>query len=145
MQTFVPEYDYAECAYVLDRLRLGKQRVECLQIINTIAAGDEARGWRNHPAVAMWRGYEYALVRYSEAVCDEWTSRGYQDGCKDQILRVFDEWQDGKCLCWSEYPAWWLDSLVHESHQGNLVRKLPEHYGVFWPDADPSVEYVWPV
>ena len=33
MQTFVPCETYLECARVLDRQRLGKQRVESLQIL----------------------------------------------------------------------------------------------------------------
>jgi len=145
MQTFVPEYDYAVCARVLDRQRLGKQRVECLQILKTIVAGDSARGWRNHPAVAMWRGHEYALVQYSNAVCDEWTRRGYRDTCRESIRQIFDEWQEGKCLSWHEYPSWWLEADIHESHKSNLVRKLPEHYKKLWPSVADDISYVWPI
>lgn len=36
MQTFLPYKDFAECARVLDDKRLGKQRVECLQILNAL-------------------------------------------------------------------------------------------------------------
>ena len=36
MQTFLPYADYAASAKVLDRMRLGKQRVETLQILQTL-------------------------------------------------------------------------------------------------------------
>jgi len=38
MQTFLPYPDFARCAAVLDPLRLGKQRVEVLQLMraNTV-------------------------------------------------------------------------------------------------------------
>ena len=40
MQTFLPYASFEESAKVLDRQRLGKQRVECLQIFNALA-GDK--------------------------------------------------------------------------------------------------------
>ena len=33
MQTFLPVADYTETARLLDNPRLGKQRVECLQVL----------------------------------------------------------------------------------------------------------------
>ena len=36
MQTFLPYPDFAESAKVLDNKRLGKQRVECLQIMKAL-------------------------------------------------------------------------------------------------------------
>jgi len=62
MQTFLPYLDFAECARVLDDRRLGKQRVEVLQIARAITV--PGYGWRHHPAVRMWRGYEEALGAY---------------------------------------------------------------------------------
>ena len=47
---------------MLDPLRLGKQRVEALQILRALTV--PGYGWRHHPAVKMWAGYEEALVRY---------------------------------------------------------------------------------
>lgn len=37
MQTFLPYPDFRQSAKVLDRARLGKQRVECLQLARAIA------------------------------------------------------------------------------------------------------------
>ena len=54
MQTFLPVADFAESARLLDSPRLGKQRVETLQILRALELPDY--GWANHPAVLMWRG-----------------------------------------------------------------------------------------
>lgn len=66
LQTFMPHPDFAASAACLDYRRLGKQRVEGLQILNAL---DKGGAWRNHPAVKMWTGYRGALARYILAVC----------------------------------------------------------------------------
>ena len=63
MQTFLPYPDYAASAKVLDRQRLGKQRVENLQIIKALL--DPTYGWQNHPAVKMWRGHIISCLLYT--------------------------------------------------------------------------------
>lgn len=60
MQTFLPYSSFSKSASVLDNKRLGKQRVECLQILKALS--DPAYGWQNHPAVKMWKGYTDRLV-----------------------------------------------------------------------------------
>lgn len=137
MQTFLPYADFAESAKVLDRQRLGKQRVENLQIIKALI--DPSYGWQNHPAVKMWRGYEYALLRYQEAICNEWTSRGYKDTCLQKSIDLLKGHPIGVFK-----PSWIGEHDFHRSHQSNLMRKLPEHYGQFF-DVPDNVEYVWPV
>lgn len=52
MQTFLPYPDFAESAHVLDRSRLGKQRVETIQVQRGLVV--PGYGWRHHPAVKMW-------------------------------------------------------------------------------------------
>ena len=59
MQTFLPYESFAESAKVLDWRRLGKQRVEGMQIIKAITGekrldGKPYKGWINHPASVMW-------------------------------------------------------------------------------------------
>lgn len=53
MQTFLPYKSFAESAACLDNKRLGKQRVEVLQILK--ALHNPSYGWQNHPAVKMCR------------------------------------------------------------------------------------------
>jgi len=135
MQTFLPYESFEHSASVLDRQRLGKQRVECLQIVKAITQPDY--GWQNHPAVNMWRGYLRSLICYGVAVCDEWIGRGYKDTCREKLLANLPA--DG------EDPVWLGDSKFHRSHRSNLLRKNPQHYGEYFEQDLPSnLEYVWP-
>ena len=52
MQTFLPYESFRESAKVLDWRRLGKQRVEGMQIINAIENPNK-QGWQNHPAITL--------------------------------------------------------------------------------------------
>lgn len=137
MQTFLPYPDFAESAQVLDRQRLGKQRVEALQILRTLAG--LSAGWANHPAVRMWRGYAACLSLYGIAVCKEWRARGYKDNCLVQFLNIHPDGPPG-CV----QPPWLGDPAFHLSHKSNLVRKLPGHYGELWPGVPDDLPYVWP-
>jgi len=85
MITFHPYSDFRQSAAVLDRQRLGKQRIECLQMVRALVG--ETLGWRNHPSTRLWRGYTQALVRYGIAMCDEWQQRGYRDATQDKLLQ----------------------------------------------------------
>ena len=46
MQTFLPYPDFAESAAVLDSKRLGKQRVEALQVLRAVTR--LTYGWKRH-------------------------------------------------------------------------------------------------
>lgn len=140
MQTFLPYSNFVESAAVLDRQRLGKQRVETLQIMQTLAGISKGRGWVNHPATKMWRGHEYALLRYQIAICKEWKSRSYKDTCLEKTFAAFDLIVD-ECT----EPEWLGREDIHASHRSNLLRKKPEHYSKFgWTELD-NLEYIWPV
>jgi Pyrimidine dimer DNA glycosylase len=136
MQTFLPLPDFAASAGVLDDVRLGKQRVEAYQVIRTL--DEVTRGWRHHPVVKMWRGYEAALVDYGLVVCLEWTSRGRADTVHDKLLAHA---RPGPAVL----PPWFGDEALHASHRSNLLRKDPEWYGRFGWAEPPDLPYVWPV
>lgn len=138
MQTFLPFADYAQSARVLDYKRLGKQRVESLQILKALTTPNY--GWKTHPATKMWRDHPHALAEYSLAICDEWIRRGYRDTCREKIIaQVQGVPYD------STKPEWLGDEAIHSSHRSNLLRKDPVFYGQFgWLD-DPEAPYVWPV
>lgn len=141
MQTFVPEHTYEDCARVLDRQRLGKQRVECLQIMNVITGTQTSRGWQNHPACNMWRDNPLALLSYTRAICEEWARRGYNDTCMQKTADVLGVSVIPKDV----YPDWWGDYRVHASHRSNLLRKNPDHYRQHWPEETDKLDYYWPV
>jgi len=146
VQTFLPYPDFAETARVLDRARLGKQRVEALQILRAIHI--PTYGWQHHPAVRMWRGYEDALVCYGVTICDEWIAQGRPDTVRPQILehahrgtaRTQDELRAAGAL-----PPWLGDEAFHRAHRSALLRKDPEHYREIFGDVPDDLPYVWPV
>lgn len=138
MQTFLPYSNFHETAKVLDWRRLGKQRVEAKQILLTIDRGDEAKGWKNHPAVNMWRGYETALAYYGACICAEWIERGYND----TQLPWFRERIGNNVV---ELPWWLEDERVFIGHRSNLLRKDYDYYSQFWPDVPDDIPYYWPV
>lgn len=142
MQSFLPYPDYAKSASVLDRSRLGKQRVENLQIMQALV-GDSR--WACHPAVKMWAGYEQSLMEYQLAICTEWTKvRGYQDTCLGKTLEIA-EMSLTDLFSGEIQQPYWLGSLdFHLSHQSNLIRKRPDIYGPLWPDVPNDLPYVWP-
>lgn len=123
-------------ARALDNRRLGKQRVETLQILNALT--NPSYGWQNHPAVKMWRGHVASLVVYGLAICDEWKKRGFNDTCAEKIAAFMP---DDIGL---SHPRWLGAPDFHASHRSNLLRKEPEHYTQFhWVDG-PDLPYVWP-
>jgi hypothetical protein len=136
MQTFLPYASFLESAKVLDRQRLGKQRVETYQILRTLTG--VSSGWQQHPAVKMWRGYDQALADYGATVCIEWLGRGY----KDSLLPHFIDHMSGANSC--EMPEWFGENGFHISHRSNLVRKLPDHYRQFFPEVPDDLPYIWP-
>lgn len=145
MQTFLPYADFYKSAKALDNKRLGKQRVECKQILRALGVqiGPEPLsihyyGWRNHPAVKMWRGAESSLLYYAQQVCLAWISRGFNDS----LLPQFTAARDPEIYV---VPKWLGNEEFHRSHKSNLIRKLPEHYGPMWPDTPDDLPYVWPV
>ena len=143
MQTFLPYADFEKCAAVLDNKRLGKQRVETLQIIKALTQPNY--GWVNHPAVKMWRGHLLQLLDYQHAICKEWThARGFKDTCLDKSIDIVMSSDLHAEL--DDDPAWLGDVALHTSHRSNLVRKDAKHYApLFEPALSDDLPYVWPV
>jgi hypothetical protein len=130
MQTFLPYPNFRQSMSVLDYRRLGKQRVEAYQILRALEG--KSKGWTNHPATRMWRGYEPALVHYMQCAIDEWTARGYNNTMAVTTV--------GPLIL----PPWVGDDRIHSSHRSNLIRKDPVHYGSFGWSEDSSIPYYWP-
>jgi hypothetical protein len=152
MQTFLPYPDFARSARVLDTRRLGKQRVETLQIMRALHVPGYA--WRNHPAVRMWRGHADALAAYGVAICAEWCWRGHADTCADKIVAELTAMTRRKRVrpqaelrARGLLPPWLGRRGFHLSHRAALLRKDPDWYGPRFRGAIPAdlVAYVWPV
>lgn len=132
MQTFLPYTDYVDTARCLDYRRLGKQRVEAYQILRALR-GEGGTGWRNHPAVLMWRGYEASLAQYMNIMIREWKLRGYRNTMQEIDLGP------------AYPPPWLFHPELAASHRSNLLRKDPTYYGKFGWTETPDLPYYWPV
>ncbi|WP_165986625.1 MSMEG_6728 family protein [Streptomyces sp. YIM 98790] len=149
MQTFLPHPDFAASARALDRRRLGKQRVETIQVLRGLTV--PGYGWRHHPAVRMWRGYEEALVRYGLEMCRVWTAAGRADTCAATLVSAFAAHRppgpprDQRSLAAAgELPPWLGDPEFHRSHQSALCRKDPDFYRPRFPGVPDDLPYLWP-
>ncbi|WP_432561431.1 MSMEG_6728 family protein [Kineococcus sp. SYSU DK003] len=142
MQTFLPYADFARSAAVLDGPRLGKQRVETLQVLRALELPDY--GWANHPAVRMWRGCTPALVSYGLACVAEWTRTGRADSTR-RLISEFAPEVVGVPQHEIPMPPWLGDEALHLSHRSALLRKDPAIYRPLFGDAEPDdLPYVWP-
>lgn len=149
MQTFLPDPDFRRTALLLDRRRLGKQRVEALQVLRGLTV--PGYGWRRHPAVRMWTGYEEALVRYGLEICRTWREQGHPDTCADSLLAGLSAHRPGAAVreqtelaSAGDLPPWLGDEAFHQSHRSALVRKDPHQYAALFPGVPDDLPYVWP-
>src|SRR3954467_11588268 len=145
MQTFLPYPSFAESSAVLDTARLGKQRVETLQILRAILL--PSYGWQNHPVTRMWRGHIPALTAYGLANVAAWVDRGHTDSTHDLLAEVAPGMDGVDADALAErglLPPWIGDEEIHRSHRSNLIRKDPDLYGPLFPGTPPDLDYVWP-
>lgn len=137
VNTFIIADTPERCAQLLDYKRLGKQRVEGMQII-TILEG-KADGHSHHPVVAMWRDHIKALKYYTNCMIDEWIARGY----KNTMSRYSMESTP------ITLPWWFTCKQLQLSHCCALLLKDPIYYNKIWnvtPDVAPYMKwgYLWP-
>jgi hypothetical protein len=124
MQTFHPYVSHKKAAMALDYRRLGKQRVECKQILMALLG--ETKAWANHPVTKRWAGYERELCRYAIAICEVWISKGYKDSllpyfqCMLEYLSRYQRFGD-------KFPPW-LTFGFSQNHKALLYKKDPEYY-----------------
>lgn len=131
-------------ARCLDDKRLGKQRVEVIQILQSLfrtPVTSAQRARRNHPAVRMWEGSEGLLCDYGMVICAVWIyERFFLDECLPQIARFRTQ-----CLPSQFVRPWWLGiEEFHRSHQSNLLRKNLVHYRKYFSVLTDDMPYWWP-
>jgi hypothetical protein len=158
MQTFLPQSDYHVSAAILDNKRLNKQILECYQILNVLSGKSRTGGWRNHPAVLMWKGFERGLWSYVQAMIAEAKSRGIKTENNEINLNSL------KDLCWDNWgnniPDYFQDEnkllRIVTTHRANLFKKDPLLYAPFQyavtsinnvpccPERKEPCKYYWP-
>lgn len=152
----------------LDRKRLNKQKVEANQILK--ASLGLTKGWVNHPAVLMWKGYSNALKYYFNEITNACIRRGFKNNMvlyeftEEQLNNIEyqtiqDYLQNGIPLEASLdkiiFPWWFQWKPLIYSHQASLLRKFPEYYTFTFDqddyEYDPielqnyvSIGYLWP-
>lgn len=135
VNTFVIDADPSVTAKALDDRRLGKQRVEAMQIIDALLDSEsKSKGWVNHPATRSWTGYIDALKDYCNVMIKEWIKRGNNNN-----MALYDI--DSKEV---KYPAWFSNKKVHYSHMARLLHKDPSYYKFDVPKEYLSYGYIWP-
>ena len=142
MNTFLPYKSFVKSAQCLDYKRLGKQRVEAWQIY--LALTKENYGWKNHPIVKMWKGYELALLYYGIIITLEWVKKGYKD---NMAIRFCKELRKREKLL-NEFgcpimPNWLGNKKFHSAMRSNLLRKDKKYYSKFgWKEKN-NLPYYW--
>ena len=134
MQTFLPYPNYIRSVQALDMKRLGKQRLECKQIID-ILEGKPSR-YKNHPAIKMWVGYTNSLKYYCNCCIDEWVKRGYKNTMEKYPVDHQNE------------DPWYIgDENFHRAMRARLIEKNEEFYlPKFARDKGfNDGKYFWPV
>ncbi len=140
MQTFLPYADFVKSAQCLDRARLGKQRVECLQLVNGIVFGGS--GWSNHPCFKMWESNVFQLIEYGMAICQWWIDLGYNDSIYMQLWEI--KKNNIFALHTKNMPSWFGDERLHSSHRSNLLRKDAKYYNQYGWTEPSTLPYWWP-
>lgn len=102
----------------------------------------QPKGWRTHPVVLMWKGFEAALGAYQDAVCQSWTQRGFNDTCAAKTSGLLAASGLPRAVV---LPPWFGNESLHRSHQSNLIRKDPAVYAAHFPGVPDDLPYVWPV
>ena len=158
MQTFLPSTNFAWAAQMLDSKRLNKQILEGYQILNVLSGQSPTGGWRNHPAVLMWKNHEGALLKYLDYMIVEAKQRNIKtDNKESNIQKLFKK--VGKT--WNTLmPNWFNNDLVSmriiTTHRANLFNKDPMYYSRFQyatispfnspccPEKKEPCKYYWP-
>lgn len=170
MQTFLPYSDFTKSAQCLDNRRLGKQRVECLQILQTIDFGPyqkakkpgifdlpkwekcESKDWLKDTTIYYYRETPWQ----NHPAVKMW--RNNEPLLCIYGLTICNEWKRRgfKDTCAEKIMnspfarGGWSSNIrfteqFHASHRSNLLRKDPIHYGQFGWTEPHDLPYIWPV
>lgn len=100
------------------------------------ALAGESKGWVNHPATKMWRGYEYELLKYSMAIRDELKERGFK--WENNWHQLYDTFRRNFNGTTAQIPFWQTNSeyfrKILNTHRANLFIKNKEHYTKYFLD-----------
>jgi len=139
--TYMTWSRYGKTAHDLTVPALSQQMSEAMDLFDQLTGiKDEVP----HPALEMWRGYEFALGIYGMMLNIEWTfERGFANhDCFKFFSRALKEMQNDDPDFFYEPPPWLRDRAVFLSHRSNLTRrKLTD---TSWKTTPKNWPYIWP-
>ena len=154
VNTFLVHQDFKIAVKILDNRRLGKQRVEARQLIDTIdklksGQADKKISWSNHPITLSWINHVDSLKLYFNCVVQEWINRGFNNNY--ELFELSDN---------IIHPYWIYNKKIHYSMMSQLVQKDSEYYSpdnlrdkipnelydyfLSLPSEYSSYGYIWP-
>ena len=172
MQTFLPFKSFHDSAKCLDYRRLGKQRVEVLQLLKALKQGPLIL-YHKYTKKYVYDTYDLSVrdIQFQNAkkefvqrttpwhnhpACQMWA--GYESSLVAYGVAICEEWigRGFKDTCLKKieelgnffdespsYPPFIGNEGFHRSHQSNLVRKDPLFYSAKFPGVPSDMEYVW--
>ena len=133
VQTFFPHKNVTLSARALDSKRLNKQVLEAYQILKVLSGASPTGGWKNHPAVLMWKGHEYSLRSYAWTMLNEAKLRGIKVDKNAENLTLLEQQYNYR---WgTDMPKWFGDNTkmmrIITTHKARLFDKDPVQYAHF--------------
>jgi hypothetical protein len=158
MQTFLPHSNILETAKELDSKRLNKQILESYQILKVLSGASPTGGWRNHPAVLMWKKHERALHTYAKTMIAEANFRGIKTDKNAENIAILEDMYGDR---WgTSLPSWMNDNdtlmRITTTHKVSLFNKDPMYYMKYQyavnsayntpccPERKEPCKYYWP-
>lgn len=138
VNVFLPYADYEKSIRVLDKKRLTKQLVECIQLLAVIV--HKKKGYANHPVTKIWRPYVGALVHYAHICCLVIRDKYPAYSLEKMEARL----TSGEFGAASQEEKPVFSDAFHDSHKSSLWHKDPEEYHMFEEHSHINC-YAWPV
>jgi hypothetical protein len=109
-----------------------------------LAGEQKGNGWKNHPAVKMFEGYEVTLYMYLVAIRNEMKDRGYKWEKNWAVIQdIYERHYQNELQA---TPFWMADeelwNRVMITHRGRLWEKAPEHYSQYQTEGKTFMNYV---
>lgn len=122
------------------------QRNVAMTILETL--GGKSKGWRWHPGVNMWIGYDVLLAKIAHAINVEWCGMN-PEACSGSTGRgkVYDKQLNDmgySSVVPTVTPWWWGNKEFHNRNKAAMLRSDPDWYGALFNGAKNDLCDWWP-
>ena len=133
MQVFHPYKSALKSIQCLDNSRMGKQRLECIQILlannNIDTEWEVPKSVPPHKNVVLWKNYSGYLFYYLGILLNEWEDRGMKNfvcrGMYEKLRNIYGLQENTK------RPRF-IDNKFIQTQRLSLLNKKMEHYYKFF-------------